>query len=263
MDHKVAIVYNVWQFWPLIRTINREFVRFVAVVNVGAYVGVFFATVLEYAVTMDSSWLFTSQAHGMGALMSGFIIAFKQHEQTVPEHSIRILNTISLRSKHLPSLYICLNFLLFALRIIHVQFFVVAFGTIVSWVYMRFFKRQEGIRGDRSETFSFASFFPDMLHPFIKPISNSVYKIFISLRCLPPVTNTLPLHATAGQGGLSQPPPNTTGPGYADTERRKAIALRALDMKLAGVTESVKKPEAQPPALNEPAQIGSTTSNGE
>jgi hypothetical protein len=35
------------------------------------------------------------------------------------------------------------------------------YGLLISWVYCRFFKTQDGVRGDRSETFAFASFFPE------------------------------------------------------------------------------------------------------
>lgn len=36
----------------------------------------------------------------------------------------------------------------------------VFYGLFISWIYLRFFCVQDGIRGDRSESFSFASFFP-------------------------------------------------------------------------------------------------------
>ncbi|KAJ3016005.1 hypothetical protein HKX48_004261 [Thoreauomyces humboldtii] len=35
----------------------RGFVKYVVIVNVGAYFGVFLAIAFEYAITMDSSWL--------------------------------------------------------------------------------------------------------------------------------------------------------------------------------------------------------------
>ena len=42
-----------------------------------------------------------------------------------------------------------------------VQLMMAIYGLFISWVYSRFFKIQDGIKGDRSETFSFASFFPE------------------------------------------------------------------------------------------------------
>ena len=37
------------------------------------------------------------------------------------------------------------------------------YGFIISWTYLRFVKEQNGVRGDRSEEFSFVSFFPEIL----------------------------------------------------------------------------------------------------
>ncbi|KAJ3016006.1 hypothetical protein HKX48_004262 [Thoreauomyces humboldtii] len=129
--------------------------------------------------------------------------------------------------QYLPSLYLALNIVLFILRIIHVHFFIVLFGTLVAWLYTRFFKRQDGIKGDRSETFSFASFFPDFLQPAIKPVSSAIFKLAIKIKiCAPIGHDALPVtkQDTAGGGGggpsgvVTQQPP---GPGDADAERRR------------------------------------------
>jgi hypothetical protein len=37
------------------------------------------------------------------------------------------------------------------------------FGVIFGWIYLRFFQVRDGAVGDRSEAFSFASFFPEPL----------------------------------------------------------------------------------------------------
>ncbi|TPX56354.1 hypothetical protein PhCBS80983_g04590 [Powellomyces hirtus] len=209
----------------------RSFVKYVAIVNVGAYLGVFLATVLEYAATFDLAWLFDSEASGLAALLAGFLVSFKQ---AVPEHSIKVFNVVSVRAKHLPSVYLLLNFILFVCRIIHVHFFIVLFGTLVSWLYTRFYKRQDGLKGDRSETFSFASFWPDIFHPIVKPWSNAVFKLAVSMKLCPPLSNT-PLPTTRydappQHGGQ---PPAQPGPIDADAERRRALALKALDMRLS------------------------------
>jgi len=36
-------------------------------------------------------------------------------------------------------------------------------GWVIGWVYIRFFKYQDGIQGDRSETFAIQTFFPEFL----------------------------------------------------------------------------------------------------
>ena len=94
----------------------------------------------------------------MGPFLSSLIVAYKR---AIPEHNIKILQTISLRVKHLPSLNILLHFILFITGVISAVFYTVTVGSIVSWVYIRYYKYHDGVMGDRSETFSFASFFPD------------------------------------------------------------------------------------------------------
>jgi hypothetical protein len=36
-------------------------------------------------------------------------------------------------------------------------------GWVIGWVYIRFFKYQDGIQGDQSETFAIQTFFPEFL----------------------------------------------------------------------------------------------------
>jgi hypothetical protein len=41
-------------------------------------------------------------------------------------------------------------------------FWLVLSGIIISWVYLRFYqKKEQGSRGDMSEGFAFATFFPE------------------------------------------------------------------------------------------------------
>lgn len=44
-----------------------------------------------------------------------------------------------------------------------IELLMAIYGLFISWIYTRFLKVQDGIRGDRSETFSFASFFPEFI----------------------------------------------------------------------------------------------------
>ena len=36
-------------------------------------------------------------------------------------------------------------------------------GWVIGWVYIRFFKYQDGIKGDHSEAFALVTFFPEFL----------------------------------------------------------------------------------------------------
>ena len=89
----------------------------------------------------------------------------------VPEHRIILGGILTLRTKHVPSLFIFLLGLATLIatvlwddwgwdffNILWIQYLS---GSFSAWVYLRFYQTRDGIRGDRSETFSFVSFFPD------------------------------------------------------------------------------------------------------
>ena len=65
---------------------------------------------------------------------------------------------------------------------------------LVSWIYLRFYKvntldtlpttssavmPSTTLRGDASETFSFASFFPDIIQPPITSIGNTIFNLLV------------------------------------------------------------------------------------
>ena len=43
------------------------------------------------------------------------------------------------------------------------QVLLAVYGFVMSWVYLRFYQRKDGVKGDSSDTFTFESFFPDPL----------------------------------------------------------------------------------------------------
>ena len=67
---------------------------------------------------------------------------------------------------------------------------------MTSWTYLRFYKRQpdlsssdtagNGIRGDASETFAFAYFWPDIVQSPIATVADSVYNALVALHICTP-----------------------------------------------------------------------------
>ncbi|KAG6380876.1 hypothetical protein JVT61DRAFT_5267 [Boletus reticuloceps] len=147
------------------------------------------------------------QYHGQMALFISVLVAFTQ---LIPEHQVQILGLFKVRVKTLPMAYL---FFSTAMVMIGFQcpYIVIQFGWFVSWIYLRFYKRNTDIvngtntYGDRSETFALTSWFPPFLHQ-------------------------LP------------------GGARAEAERRRALALKALDQRLANS------------ATNSPTQNGPSTS---
>lgn len=123
------------------------------------------------------------QYHGQMALFTSVLVAFTQ---LIPEHQVQILGFFRVRVKvrivcRVPGvslIYIHLQtlpmaYLTFSTVMVFIGFqcpyIVIQFGWFVSWIYLRFYKRNTDIGsgtstyGDRSETFALTSWFPPFL----------------------------------------------------------------------------------------------------
>lgn len=102
------------------------------------------------------------------------------------------------------------------------------FGFFVAWVYLRFFKLSENgeFRGDRSETFAFQHWFPPPVRPYVAKLGNLVFGLATRFGVVQAWDES------AGSAGSYQMLP---GPGAsrAEAERRRALALKALDARVA------------------------------
>lgn len=129
------------------------------------------------------------------------------------------------------------------------------FGFLTGWIYLRFFRisdigaearAEEGeegewrvMMGDPSETFSFVSFFPDFIHPFLSPVCDAVYGLLVQIKLCSPFADRDVQSATQNAAARSQGAADGGLPGImqgggrrAEAERRRALALRALDQRL-------------------------------
>ncbi|KAF9116307.1 hypothetical protein BGX27_003615 [Mortierella sp. AM989] len=163
---------------------SRELFKFLAVTSIGSMLGIYFTCLFEYIVRGNEDLLYETQAYGLTAVLSGFLVGFKQ---LVPEHSVTLWGVFSVRVKTLPMLFAVLMIFESLITRSQIQLMMALYGMFISWVYSRFFKTQDGIRGDRSETFSFASFFPEAAQPIVKPFSNVVFGILVRLRICSPL----------------------------------------------------------------------------
>ncbi|KAG8219508.1 eukaryotic integral membrane protein-domain-containing protein [Butyriboletus roseoflavus] len=177
---------------------------------------------------------------GQMALFTGVLVAFTQ---LIPEHQVQILGFLKVRVKTLPMAYLTFSTIM---TIIGFQcpYIVIQFGWFVSWIYLRFYKRNADIGsgtttyGDSSETFALTSWFPPFLHPALSALGNAVHKIATRFHLIPA---SVPHDI---ESGYSQLP----GGARAEAERRRALALKALDQRLANS------------ATNSPIQNGPSTS---
>lgn len=210
---------------------SRELFKYLSITSVGTMLGIYFTCLFEYIVRSNEALLYDTQAYGLTGVIAGFLIGFKQ---LVPEHLVTVGGVFSIRVKSLPLLFAILMFLGAFVTHTQIELLMAIYGLFISWIYTRFLKVQDGIRGDRSETFSFASFFPEFIQPPVKAVSNFFFGILVRLHICSPT----------GYGGSFQydlENPQMAGMGHtftqpgslrAEAERRRALALKALDMRL-------------------------------
>lgn len=207
-------------------------------------------------------------------------MAFKQ---LVPEHTVTILKgVVKIRVKHFPSIFLTANTLSGVVLGMDKALVLAWLGFWTSWIYLRFFKTQTDlsgagsgesrIRGDASETFAFAYFWPDAVQPPIAAIADSVYNMLLTLHvCSPFAADDIESsneQATARREGSL---PSVLNPGKRsvkrdEAERRRALALKALDERLNAATAlrqqtlngpatgphppTVLSPSAEAPSIN-------------
>jgi len=183
-------------------------------------------------------------------LQAAFLVAFKQ---LVPEHSVSVYKgVVKIRVKHFPAIFLVLNTLGGILLGTDTALLLAWYGLVTTWVYLRFHKWQpdvsgsstggEGSKGDASETFAFATFFPNALQPPIARACDQIFTLLCSVGICRPFSDEAVASgneqaAARGENGL----PNIMSEGRSaramgkreEAERRRALALKALDQRLA------------------------------
>lgn len=155
---------------------------------------------------------------------------------------------LSLRVPRFPLLYIGLVTLLTLTPLLTMASLSLAIsGFFASWTYLRFYKpvfpdldssQPTSLRGDPSESFALAEFFPAPARPFVAALSQTVFGILVSLRICSPFEST-PGSAHGG-GGYSLRSAPAPGSARAEAERRRALALKALDQRLSAATAAAR-----------------------
>jgi len=217
------------RLWGAIETIKFVLIT----IGVSNLIGLF-VNWLEFVLFGHSEvFLYGMIYRGQSALQVGVLVAFTQ---IIPEHQVQLFGVLKMRVKRLPMLYVTFSNIMCIVGY-QVPFILIQFGWLVSWVYLRFYKRTGseigntlagGIvetYGDRSEAFAFVHWFPPFLHYPVSKLSTLVYDNAVRLRLVQPYPTATDLEA----GGYAALP----GGARAEAERRRAMALKALDQRLA------------------------------
>jgi hypothetical protein len=180
---------------------------------------------------------------GTTSIQIAFLIAFSQ---LLPAHTVTLFRgLLSLRVPRFPLIYIIITFLLSLTPLYSAAHLLLSTtGFVVSWIYLRFYKLQfpdldstqtSSLRGDASETFAFAEFFPAVTRPAISAASNAIFDVLVSLKVCSPLN---PDQGSAREAYIARTAP---GSSRAETERRRALALKALDQRLHAATAAAAK----------------------
>ncbi|KAL2136685.1 hypothetical protein VTI74DRAFT_2096 [Chaetomium olivicolor] len=220
---------------------SREFGKFLLITALVPNLLCFGTSILFFALTRNEQWTLMSIA-GTIPLQISFLVAFSQ---LVPAHTVTLFKGIlSLRVPRFPLLYIGLVTLLCLTPMLTIASFLLAvYGFLVSWTYLRFYKvafpdldtsQPSSLRGDASETFAIAEFFPGPMRPLVAAISAQVFNVLVAMRlCVPfsaaDISAARGDHHTFSHRGAP-------GSARAEAERRRALALRALDQRLHAAT---------------------------
>ncbi|AEO71514.1 uncharacterized protein THITE_2123979 [Thermothielavioides terrestris NRRL 8126] len=251
---------------------SREFAKFLLIASLIPNLLCFGTTIVFFALTRNESWTLMPIA-GTIPLQISFLVAFSQ---LVPAHTVTLFRgLLSLRVPRFPLLYIGLVTLLCLTPMLTIVSFLLAvYGFLVSWTYLRFYKvafpdldtsQPSSLRGDASETFAIAEFFPGPVRPFVSAISTQVFNVLVAMRLCVPFS---PADISAARGDHHHGFSHRGAPGSAraEAERRRALALRALDQRLHAATanaaaraQSAPVPPAVAPPV--PTATGPTVQN--
>ncbi len=174
------------------------------------------------------------------SLQISFLVAFSQ---LVPAHTVTLFRGIlSLRVPRFPLVYMGIVTLLSLTPLLsRAAFWLALFGLLTSWTYLRFYKtvfpdldssQPASLRGDASETFAFAEFFPSPVKPFVAALADQIFDVLVAVRICTPFSQA-DMSAARGDRALQR---GTPGSARAEAERRRAIALKALDQRLNAAT---------------------------
>lgn len=185
------------------------------------------------------------------SIQIAFLVAFSQ---LIPAHTVTLFRgVLSLRVPRLPLLFIGMVTVLSLTPLLsRAAVWQATFGFLSSWTYLRFYKtifpdldssQPASLRGDASETFAFAEFFPGPVKPFVAALSNQIFDVLVAMRLCTPFSHT-DMSSARGERALQR---GTPGSARAEAERRRALALKALDQRLnAASAGAPSKAPAQP-----------------
>ncbi|KAI0308157.1 DUF1751-domain-containing protein [Multifurca ochricompacta] len=250
------LIFTLIMVPPCLRYLERlwggiETIKFIVVTVTFANIIAFAVNWIEFAVLRNADlFLYGMQYHGQMALQVGVLVAFTQ---LIPEHQVQLFGVIRARVKTLPMAYVTLSTVMCIVGF-QCPFIVIQFGWFVSWIWLRFYKKNTSetlsggpTYGDRSETFALVNSFPPFLHTPITFLANTTHKYASQFHLIPSAGADLEANHTQ------------LGSTRAEAERRRAMALKALDQRLANPANTSSTVQAPRPPSSTSSSKAETT----
>ncbi|KAH8262709.1 hypothetical protein KR026_007870 [Drosophila bipectinata] len=210
-----------------------EMFKFFALSNFGVSLLTTIYYLFYYMVTKNPTILFDVHIHGLAGYVAGICVAVRQ---IMPDHLIFKTRYGRLTNRNVPLTVLIMAIISWAVGLLDGTYpAMFASGSLVSWIYLRFYQHHPNGRGDSSESFTFVSFFPNVTQPFISVLVNPIYNCCLWAGV---VKTPTPLR-TISTSSLSSISVQMPGVDPHDIERRRQIALKALSERLKA-TDSTK-----------------------
>ncbi|NWW31162.1 TM115 protein, partial [Panurus biarmicus] len=104
---------------------------------------------------------------------------------------------------------------------------------------LRFYQRHSRGRGDMSDHFAFATFFPEILQPVVGLVANLVHSMLVKVRLC---RKTVKRYDVGAPSSITISLPGTDP---QDAERRRQLALKALNERLKRVEDQSAWPSME------------------
>ncbi|XP_015116221.1 transmembrane protein 115 [Diachasma alloeum] len=204
-----------------------EMMTFFAIVNIGVAILSAMFYLFLFMCTDDPSFLFEIHIHGLTGYIAGVSVAVKQ---IMPDHILAKTPVGKITNRNVPLTVWILLLLLWIVGLLEgTQPTMFLSGLFVSWTYLRFYqKHSNGTKGDMTDNFTFASFFPNVLQPPVAIVSNTLHNLFVRIGLCKKVVRRFDMSNAPPGLVISLP-----GIDPQDSERRRQIALKALSERLS------------------------------
>ncbi|MCJ8734821.1 hypothetical protein PDJAM_G00239730 [Pangasius djambal] len=223
-----------------------ELLVFFVVVNIAAGLLSGLSYVLAYAATFDLSYLFDVHISGAPTFLGAVLVALKQ-----TSGDTTVLRVPQIRLKAAPALVLLALAILRLAGLLETSAPLVgcSYGALAGWVYLRFYQRHSRGRGDMSDHFAFASFFPEALQPAVGLIASLVHAALVKMKVCRKMVKRYDVGAPSSIT-ISLP-----GTDPQDAERRRQLALKALNERLKRVEDQSAWPSMEDEEDNDDDEV--------